>query len=132
LSVVEQVGEFKGKATAKSLCRCVHLLFHDEVENLLLTSSVDMLLGKLNAYEVEHNIGQRLQIIATRLLDTLMCVDAGIYSISNKIFPYAVWNVVTLPITILLRPTETDDKDLVTSRASSDQETLGTDATVEV
>lgn len=57
-SVIEIDGELIGKATAKDLGWCRHLLLHDTIVLLLLGSSLQSLPGKRATAEIEHDITQ--------------------------------------------------------------------------
>ena len=67
-SVVEVDSKLVGEATAEDFSGSCHLLLHDAVILLLLGRSLQALPRKGATAEVEHNVSERLHIIATGLL----------------------------------------------------------------
>src|SRR4051812_24262450 len=108
--VVEVNGELVREAAAKDLGGSGHLLFHDTVILLLLRGSLESLPGKRAAAEVQHDITQRLHIVATRLLNAQVGIDGSITSSSGQVLVFAVRDVeVSFRVTVLLRQSEVDD-----------------------
>lgn len=66
--VVEVNGKLVGEATAEDLSGSGHLFLHNAVVFLLLGSSLESLPWKRATAEVEHDISQRLHVVAARLL----------------------------------------------------------------
>lgn len=66
--VVQVDGELVGEATAKDLGRRGHLLLHDAVIFLLLSSSLQTLPRERATAEVQHHVAQRFHVITARLL----------------------------------------------------------------
>ena len=66
--VVQVDGEFIGEATAEDLGGGGHLLLHDAVVLLLLSSRLETLPWKGTAAEVEHNVSEGLHVVTAGLL----------------------------------------------------------------
>lgn len=131
-SVVQINGKLVGKPAAKDISGGSHLLLHDAVVLLLLSSSLQSLPGKRATAEVEHDIAERLHVIATRLLNTEMGVDRSITRGTREVLVLSVRDVeVSLGIAVLLGETEIDHVDLVTTLANAHQEVVGLDITVD-
>lgn len=67
-SVVQVDGELIGESAAQDLCRSRHLLLHDAVVLLLLSSRLQTLPGQRASAKVEHDIAEGLHIVTSRLL----------------------------------------------------------------
>lgn len=67
-SVVQVNGELVGEAAAQDLGGGGHLLLHDAVVLLLLGSSLEALPWQRATAEVQHDVSERLHIVAARLL----------------------------------------------------------------
>lgn len=130
--VVQVDGELVGETTAKDLGGGRHLLLHDTVVLLLLSSGLQTLPGKGTTAEVEHDIAEGFHIITAGLLDTQVGVDTGVTRGSGEVLVFTVGDVeVRLGITVFLRETKIDDVDLVTTLADTHQEVVGLDITVD-
>lgn len=130
--VVEVDGELVRESAAEDLRGGGHLLLHDAVVLLLLSSSLQSLPGKRSTAEVQHNITQRLHVITTGLLDTKMGVDTGITGSTSQVLIFTVRDVeVSLRVAVLLGETKVDHIDLVSTLANSHEEVVGLDITVD-
>lgn len=130
-SVVEVDGELVGESAAKNLGGSSHLLLHDTIILLLLSSSLQTLPRERTTAEVEHNITQRLHVVTTRLLNTKMGVDGGITGSASQVLVLSVWDVeVGLGITVLLGKTKIDNVDLVSTLPNAHKEVVGLDISV--
>jgi hypothetical protein len=73
--VIQENAELVGEAAAKDIGRSSHLLFHNPVIFLLLSSSLESLPREGAAQEVHEDVGKRLEVITTSLLNSQMGVD---------------------------------------------------------
>lgn len=72
--------------------------------------------------EVNHNVGQRFQVISAALFYAQMCIDARVAGSAGQIFPVSVRNVFSVFLNKLLRESEVDQMDNVALTALSNQE----------
>ena len=130
-SVVQVDGELVGEATAQNLSGGSHLLLHDAVVLLLLSSRLQTLPGQRATAEVEHHIAQRLHVITARLLHTEVSVDTGVTGSSSEVLVLTVGDVeVSLGVAVLLGQTKVNHVNLVATLADTHQEVIGLDITV--
>lgn len=130
--VVQVDGELVGETTAKNLCGGGHLLLHDTVVFLLLSSGLQTLPGKRTTAEVEHDITEGFHIITAGLFDTKVSVDTGITGSTREVLVLTVGDVeVRLGVTVFLSETEIDDVDLITTLADTHQKVVRLDITVD-
>lgn len=76
--VVQEDAKLVGKATAKDIGRCRHLFFHYPVVLLLLGSGLEALPRKSATQEVHKYVCERLEVVATGLLNTQMSIDGSV------------------------------------------------------
>jgi hypothetical protein len=130
--VVQIDGKFVGEAAAEDFGRRSHLLLHDAVVLLLLSSSLETLPGQRATAKVEHDIAKGLHVITARLLNTEMGVDTGVACSTRQVLVLTVWNVeVSLRVTVLLGQTKINDVDLVATFANAHEEVVGLDVSVD-
>jgi hypothetical protein len=130
--VVEVDGKLVGEATAQDFGRGRHLLLHDAVVLLLLSSSLQTLPGERATAEVEHDVTERLHVVTTRLLDTQVGVDTSVTSSTGQVLVLTVWNVeVSLGVTVLLGQAKVNNIDLVSTLANAHEEVVGLDVAVD-
>lgn len=131
-SVVEVDGKLVGEAAAKNLGGSGHLLLHDTVVLLLLSSSLEALPRERAAAEIEHDVAKRLHIITARLLNAKMGVNRGITGSAGQVLVLSVRNVeVGLGISVLLGEAEINNVDLVATLADTHEEVVGLDVAVD-
>jgi hypothetical protein len=107
-------------------------VLHDAVVLLLLGSRLQALPRVRAAAEVEHDVAERLHVVAARLLDTEMGVDRGIASRARQVLVLSVRDVeVGLGVAVLLRKTKVNNVDLVAALADAHEEVVGLDVTVD-
>lgn len=130
--VVEVNGKLVGEAAAEDLGGSGHLLLHDAVILLLLSSRLKTLPGQRTTAEVEHNVAERLHVVTARLLDTQVGVDGGITSGTCQVLVLTVRDVeVRLGVSVLLGKTKVNNVDLVSTLANAHQEVVGLDISVD-
>lgn len=131
-SVVEVDGKLVGETSAENLSGSCHLLLHDAVILLLLGSSLETLPWEGATAEVQHNVSERLHVVAAGLLDAQVGVDGGITSGSGQVLVLPIRDVeVGLGVTVFLGQTEIDDIDLVAALADAHEEVIRLDITVD-
>ena len=149
-SVVQVDGKLVREAAAKDLGWGGHLLLHDAVVLLLLSSSLESLPWEGTTAEIKHDVSERLHVIATGLLcelvngcftldssiiveltDTQVSIDGSITGSSSQVLVLSVWDVeVRLWVTVLLGQTEINHVDLVSTLANAHQEVVRLDIAV--
>lgn len=130
--VVQKYAKFIGKATAKEIGRCGHLLLHDTVILLLFSSGLETLPGECTAEEIHENISKRLEVISASLLNAKVSVDGSVTSSTSQVLVLSVRNMeVGLRIAEFLCQTEINDIDLVTPLSDTHQEVIGFDISVD-
>jgi hypothetical protein len=147
--VVQVDGELVGEAATEDLSGGGHLLLHNAVVLLFLSSRLKTLPGKRAAAEVEHNVSEGLHVITAGLLccklahttcvgdrvtrtDTQVGVDGSVTSGTSQVLVLSVRDVeMGLGITVLLGETEIDNVDLVATLADAHEEVVRLDITVD-
>ena len=130
--VIEEDAKFVGEAAAKKIGGSSHLLLHDAVVFLLLGGGLETLPRERTAEEVHEDVGERLEIITTSLLNTQMGVDGGVTSGTCEVLVLSVGNVkMGLRVSVLLGETKVDDIDLVAALPNTHQEVIRLDVTVD-
>lgn len=130
--VVQVDGELVGEATAENLGGRGHLLLHNAVILLLLSSSLEALPGEGATAEVEHNVSKRLHVITAGLLNTQVGVDGSVTGSTGKVLVLSVRDVeVGLGVAVLLGQTKVNNVDLVTALANTHKEVIRLDITVD-
>lgn len=131
-SIVEVDGKLVGETSAENLSGSCHLLLHDAVILLLLGSSLETLPWEGATAEVQHNVSERLHVVAAGLLDAQVGVDGGITSSSGQVLVLPIRDVeVGLGVTVFLGQSEIDDIDLVAALADAHEEVIRLDITVD-
>ena len=130
--VVEIDGELVRESSAENLSWSGHLLLHDTVVLLLLSSSLETLPWERATAEVEHDIAERLHVIAARLFNAQVSVDGGITGRSSQVLVLTIWDVkMSLGVPVFLCQTKIDDIDLIASLANTHEEVVRLDITVD-
>ena len=125
-AVVKENSEFARETTAKQVGRGSHLLFHNTVVLLLLSSGLQTLPRKGTAKEVHENVGEGLQVIATSLLNTQMSVNRGVPGRTGKVLVLSVRDMkMGLRVPELLGQTKINNVDLITTFANTHKEIVG-------
>ena len=124
--VIEEDSKFVGIAPAEEIGGGGHFLLHDAIVFLLLSSSLEPLQRKGTAEEVHEHISQRFKIIATSLFNAQTGVDRCVPRRSGLVLVFPVRDVkMGFRVPELLRETEIDDVDLITTFADSHEEVVG-------
>ena len=100
-------------AAAQLLERCLDLLLLDVVIFFILRATWQSLPREGALEQVEQNVADGFEIITTRLLNTLVCVDGGVASGSSQVFAVLVRNVLALRVLEALGQSEINDVDIV-------------------
>lgn len=130
--VVEVDGKLIGETTAQDLGGGGHLLLHDTVVLLLLSSRLETLPGQRASAEVKHDVAERLHVISSGLLHTKMGVDGGITGSTSQVLVLTVRDVeVSLGVPVLLGETKVDDIHLIAPLTNAHQEVVGLDISVD-
>ena len=101
---------------------------------LLVGRSLEALPWQSAAEEVHEDVSERLEIIATRLLASKMCVDTHVSSSSRQRLALSVRDVLLgLGVTVLLGHAKVDHVDDVGAlgAGTTNEEVVGLDVTVD-
>mmetsp|Transcript_45656 Transcript_45656/g.128936 ORF Transcript_45656/g.128936 Transcript_45656/m.128936 type:complete len:285 (-) Transcript_45656:452-1306(-) len=105
-----------------------HFLLHDLLVLLLLGVGLEPLPRQTPTVEVHQHVTQRLQIVASRLFDSEVCVDGCVSSGAGEVLVFAVGDVLLrLGVAVLLGQSEIDDVHNLCLLAESDEEVVGLD-----
>ena len=113
-AVLHVLTELAWVSTAELLKGSLNLLLLDVVVLLILGAAWKSLPGELTLQEVEKNVTNSLQVISSRLLDSLMSGNRGISGGSSQILAIFVGNMLALRVLVALGETKIDDVDVVT------------------
>lgn len=131
-SIIQENSKLIRKPPAQNLRRSRHLLFHNTIIFLFLGGCLKALPRERSPTEIHHDISQRFEIIATRLLYSEMRVDGGISCCSGEIFVLAVGDVeMCFGVAVFFGETKVDDIHLVTAFANAHEEVVGFDVSVD-
>mmetsp|Transcript_98889 Transcript_98889/g.189798 ORF Transcript_98889/g.189798 Transcript_98889/m.189798 type:complete len:229 (-) Transcript_98889:400-1086(-) len=132
-AAVIEIGDKLGwKMLAKLLYRCGHLLFLDFLVFLFFAVGFEPLPWQTPSTEVHQDIANSFKIITSTLLNTEMCVHAGISSCACEIFALSVGDVLLrLWVTVLLCEPKVNDVHLVGLLAQTNEEVVRLDIPVD-
>jgi len=131
-AVLHEFSKFGRVAPAELLKRSLNLLLLDRVILLVLAATGQALPGERALDEVEKHVANRLQIVASTLLDTLVRGNRRISGGSSQVLAILVGDVLALAVLVALGQAEVDDKNVVSrGLRASDQEIVGLDITVD-
>ena len=130
-AVLHELSEFRRVAAAQLLQRRFNLLFLNRVVLLVLAAAWQTLPRQRTLHQVEEHVADSLEVIASRLLDTLVRGDRGVSCRTGQVLAVFVRDVLALAVLVALGQTEIDDVDVVASGFSaSDQEVIRLDVTM--
>ena len=131
-AVLHELSEFRWVAATKLLQRSLNLFLLDRIVFLVLAATWQTLPWERSLNQVEENMADCFQIIASALFNALMGRDRGIPGSPSEILTVLVRNMLALTVLIALGQTEVNDENVVSSGLSaSDQEVIGLDITMD-
>lgn len=124
-AVLHKFFEFGGLTTAQVFERGLDLLLLDGSILLVLGSAGKSLPWERAFKQVEQDVADTFQIIASGLFFTLMGRNGGISGGTSQILSILVWNMISLTIHVALGKTKVNDVDEVTGGLGrSDEEVI--------
>jgi hypothetical protein len=131
-AIVHVVKELVWVASTQFRERSFDLLLLDVVIFFVLASAGKSLPWQLALNQIQKDVTNGFQIVASALLHAFVCVDGGVSSSASQVLTVLVGDVHTLTIHVALGQTEINDVDVVAGRVvASNKEIVWLDVSVD-
>mmetsp|Transcript_9826 Transcript_9826/g.27635 ORF Transcript_9826/g.27635 Transcript_9826/m.27635 type:complete len:294 (-) Transcript_9826:96-977(-) len=131
-AVVQVGGEDRGVPLAERLDRRGALALHDFVVLLFLRIGLEALPRQLATIEIHQHVAYRLEVVASALLDSQMCVHTRVPGSACQTLAFTVWYVLLgLRVPVLFGQPEVDNVHLIGLLPQANEEVVGLDIAVD-